>query len=109
MNTDANIKSFLLKCGFRPHLAGFKAWVHALKLCKQNPEYLENLTSWLYPDCANYLNISWTNVERVMRYSLARAYDCNPDLPDILGFLPELSGSCNYKVGEFLARAVDLI
>lgn len=67
------IEEYLLGMGIKPRYKGFDLLVYAIKLCQKRPSYLHEITTSLYPDMAEDLNITTGQAERNMRYAIRDA------------------------------------
>ena len=81
----ANIRAYLLRCGIRPHLRGFRALEAAIALALDDVEYLDGVTKRLYPDVALCVNSTASAVERNIRVAILRAADCGAEMPRVFG------------------------
>lgn len=102
---SSNIRAYLLRCGIRPHLRGFRALEAAIALALDDVEYLDGVTKRLYPDVALCVNSTASAVERNIRVAILRAADCGADMPTVLGFPPSIRTGC-YTPSEFISAAV---
>lgn len=62
-----NIQELLHRLGATENYTGYQYMVQALLLCLENPNRLQMITKWLYPDVAKRYKTTWTAVERNIR------------------------------------------
>ena len=67
---EIKIKKYLLSEGIPPQIKGFRYITLAIKLCNDNPDYLYNITTKLYPKIASTYNDTYSKVERAMRHAI---------------------------------------
>lgn len=97
------IRRFLIKCGIRPHLGGFRLLEYAIELVLGDVGYLGALTKGLYPAVGARFQCDPAVVERSMRYAIQRCCEFEEHFA-VLGFPPRYSSGA-YTVGEFLSGA----
>lgn len=79
-DVDDMIADLLKELGVPPHLKGHDQACTAIKLCLSDREYLECITSRLYPDIAVRHGTTSSRVERAIRHAVETAFDrCDPD------------------------------
>ena len=66
------IIKLLLQAGFKPQLKGFKYIIEAVEYADQKPKF-EFKVSELYSDMAKPHNTPASNIERLIRHSIANA------------------------------------
>lgn len=97
-------KEILNNLGIRCNLLGYDYILDALKLVKENPDALKNITKELYPELARIYKTQPCNIERAIRHSIEHAWNMgNVEYKnEIFGYTvhPEKGRPSN---GEFLA------
>ncbi|MCQ2550453.1 MAG: sporulation initiation factor Spo0A C-terminal domain-containing protein [Lachnospiraceae bacterium] len=73
-STDRRIHELLLDIGMSPRLLGYRYIVSAVKMIQEDPDYLDNITKWLYVDVAKNCSSTPSRVERNMRNAIACAF-----------------------------------
>lgn len=81
------IEKYLLRKKIKPHYKGFKQLAYAIELCQKDETYLGGMTTRLYPDIADDLGTTKTQVERALRLAIRCA-------------------GIEQTLSEFIARAV---
>ena len=76
----AKIYGALYRIGIFANYKGFFYTARAVELCAQQPERLQLITKWLYPEVAAYYHTTWQSVGRSIRTVVAVAWERNPDL-----------------------------
>lgn len=61
------IYDLLHRLGVTVNYAGFQYIACAVQLCMEQPERLQLVTKWVYPDVGKRYGISWKAVERGIR------------------------------------------
>lgn len=74
------IYDMLYRLGVTANYIGFFHAAYAVLLCVQEPERLQLVTKWLYPDVAERYKTNWKAVERNIRSIIALVWDSNPEL-----------------------------
>lgn len=64
----------LKRMGFSASLQGYKYSMFAIMLAIQRPEYLQQVTTLLYPAIAKHFNVTSTSVERCIRNAIEVAW-----------------------------------
>ncbi|MDD2959089.1 MAG: sporulation initiation factor Spo0A C-terminal domain-containing protein [Lachnospiraceae bacterium] len=97
-------KELLNNLGIRCNLLGYNYILDALKMIRENPDSLRNITKELYPELAQIYKTQPCNIERAIRHAIEHAWNIgNIDLKNkIFGYTvsPEKGRPTN---GEFLA------
>ncbi len=70
-----DLENILFDLGIYQNRQGFNCTVIAVDLSTENPEYLKNLTTALYPAVAERVGCSAPAVERNIRYALTCAWE----------------------------------
>ena len=70
----------LYRIGIFANYRGFFYTARAVELCARQPERLQLITKWLYPEVAAYYHTTWQAVERSIRTVVAIAWERNPYL-----------------------------
>ena len=68
-----DIKNNLIKLGFKVDTIGFRYWIEAIKIYKQDGWRYGFTMQYLYNEIANYYGSTATRVERAMRTAKATA------------------------------------
>lgn len=100
----AREKEILNNLGIRCNLLGYNYILDALKIVRENPDSLKNITKELYPELAGTHKTQPCNIERAIRHAIEHAWNMgNVELKnEIFGYTvnPEKGRPSN---GEFLA------
>lgn len=81
------IYDVLYQLGITANYIGFFHTAYAVWLCAQNPERLQLVTKWLYPDVAERYKTNWKAVERNIRSIIALVWDDNLEqLNELAGY-----------------------
>ncbi|MDO5346743.1 MAG: sporulation initiation factor Spo0A C-terminal domain-containing protein [Lachnospiraceae bacterium] len=103
-NVCAKEKEILNNLGIRCNLLGYNYILDALKMIKESPDKLKNITKELYPELAQMYRTQPCNIERAIRHAIEHAWNIgNVELKNkIFGYTisPEKGRPSN---GEFLA------
>ena len=97
----------LYRIGIFANYKGFYYIARAIELCAQQPERLQLITKWLYPEVAAYYHTTWQSVERSIRTVVAVAWKRNPDLISQMSLSSSLTRKPTPK--QFLAALVQNI
>ena len=97
----------LYRIGIFANYKGFFYTARAVELCAQQPERLQLITKWLYPEVAAYYHTTWQSVERSIRTVVAVAWKRNPDLISQMSLSRSLTRKPTPK--QFLAVLVQNI
>lgn len=84
--TLVEIYDALYRLGATANYIGFFHTSYAIWLCAREPERLQLVTKWLYPDVAEHYGTNWKAVERNIRFLISMIWDNNP------GILREYAG-----------------
>lgn len=71
------IYDLLYQLGVTANYMGFFYTSYAVWLCAQEPERLQLVTKWVYPDVAEHYQTNWKAVERNIRSVIAMVWDNN--------------------------------
>lgn len=96
----------LYRLGATANYIGFFHTAYAIWLCAKEPERLQLVTKWLYPDVAEHYKTNWKAVERNIRSLIALIWDNNPEI------LCEYAGfrlTRKPRPGQFLAFMTQVI
>lgn len=74
------IYDMLYRLGVTANYIGFFYTARAVFLCVQEPERLQLVTKWLYPDVAEHYKTNWKAVEHNIRGIIAMVWDSNQEL-----------------------------
>ena len=98
----------LYRLGATANYIGFFHTSYAAWLCVNEPERLQLVTKWLYPDVAEHYKTNWKAVERNIRALISLIWDNNPDvLREYAGFhLTQKPRPAQFL--NFVARSVTL-
>lgn len=100
----AREKEVLNNLGIRCNLLGYSYLLDALRMVRENPDKLKNITKELYPELAQMYRTQPCNIERAIRHAIEHAWNIgNVELKNkIFGYTisPEKGRPSN---GEFLA------
>ncbi len=100
----AEEKEILNNLGIRCNLLGYNYILDALRMIREKPDILKNITKELYPDLARSYRTQACNIERAIRHAIEHAWNAgNVELKNrIFGYTinPEKGRPSN---GEFLA------
>lgn len=79
MNSTNNteIRSLLHELGITSNYTGYFHTTQAVSLSMQEPERLQLVTKWIYPDVAKQYHTNWRCVERNIRTVARIAWDNN--------------------------------
>lgn len=103
-NVCTREKEILNNLGIRCNLLGYNYILDALKMIKESPDKLKNITKELYPELARMYRTQPCNIERAIRHAIEHAWNMgNVELKNkIFGYTisPEKGRPSN---GEFLA------
>lgn len=69
-----NIYLLLHRLGLTSNFPGYHYLAYGLWLCGREPERLEHVTKWLYPDIASHYCTNWHNVEHHISRMLDRMW-----------------------------------
>lgn len=95
-----NILHTLSKLGITANYSGFFYTAYTVILALEDPERLQLVTKWLYPDTARRYKTSIDSVEKSIRTVSSLAWRRNPELlMKMAGYRLEKKPSCS----EFLA------
>lgn len=72
---DHDIYSFLYTLGLSENYTGFGYIVDAVRVALQEPESLQMVTKWLYPEVAKHYKKNWKSVERNIRTAISVMWD----------------------------------
>lgn len=97
----------LYRIGIFANYKGFFYTARAVKLCAKQPDRLQLITKWLYPEVAAYYHTSWQAVERSIRTVIAVAWAQSPDLISQMSLSRSLTRKPTPK--QFLAVLVQNI
>lgn len=79
----------LLSClGITANYMGFLYTVCAVELCARQPERLQLVTKWVYPEVAGRYQTNWKAVERQIRTASGMAWERNRPLLEHLAGRP---------------------
>jgi len=77
----------LYRLGATANYMGFFYTAYAIWLCAKEPDRLQLVTKWLYPDVAEHYKTNWKAVERNIRSLISLIWDNNPEtLCEYAGF-----------------------
>lgn len=71
---DDMIDDLLKELGVPSNILGHRYLHHAIRLCKEDPTYIDHITKRLYPTVAKANNTTPNSVERAMRHSIEFAF-----------------------------------
>lgn len=74
------IINILCKLGITANYAGFYYTIYAVTLALENPERLQLVTKWLYPDIAARCRSGISSIDKNIRTVCTRAWHCNEPL-----------------------------
>ena len=97
----------LYRIGIFANYKGFFYTARAVELCARQPERLQLVTKWLYPEVAAYYHTTWQAVERNIRTVVAVAWRRNPYLISQMSLSLSLTRRPTPK--QFLAALVQNI
>lgn len=87
MTTENKVKVLLMKVGVDPSVKGFDYLVEAIKMCYEDKNVLQFVTTKLYPHIAGMFDTTPSRVERAMRHATAMIDENNPRGFDVLPFV----------------------
>ena len=77
----------LYRLGATANYIGFFYASYAIWLCAREPERLQLVTKWLYPDVAEHYGTNWKAVERNIRALIGLIWSNNPKgMCELAGF-----------------------
>ena len=68
------IEQLLLNAGMPTHIKGFRFTVTAIRLILEDPEMMDGITKWLYPEIARIHDSTPCRVERAIRHGIEVAW-----------------------------------
>lgn len=94
----SEIHDLLLRLGVTRNYKGFSQTACAVELCREEPERLELVTKWVYPDVAKRYGTNWKAVERNIRTVRGMIWERNQPLLEQLARapLPEMPNCCRF-------------
>lgn len=98
----------LYRLGATANYMGFFYAARAIWLCAQEPERLQLVTKWLYPDVAEQYKTSWKAVERSIRTLIAMVWDTNAEQLSQLAGYPLIRRPRPAQFLAIMVRAVEL-
>lgn len=109
-DADDLIADLLKRIGMPPHLVGYNYAATAIKLCMDDPEFLRNITSWLYPTIAKKYNTTPSRVERAIRHATEVCFD-RGDIDTIVAVFGNTMSTMKGKLtnSEFIAASANEI
>lgn len=72
--TDDAIDDLLKELGVPSNIWGHRYLHHAIRLCKEEPTYIDQITKRLYPTVAKANNTTPNRAERAIRHSIESAF-----------------------------------
>ena len=82
MMENGDIYDLLYRLGITAKYVGFLHVSYAVRLILIQPERIQLVTKWLYPDVANHYGTNWKAVERNIRTVISIAWDLRPEVLD---------------------------
>ena len=82
MKENTEISELLYRLGITAKYMGFQQVSYAVRLVLIQPERLQLVTKWLYPDVAKHCGTNWRAVERNIRAVISVAWDLRPEVLD---------------------------
>lgn len=79
-NIMGKVHTTLYLLGSNAGNCGFFQTSYAVFLVVEQPERLQYITKWLYPEVAREFDTNWRAVERNVRHIANRAWHVNPEL-----------------------------
>lgn len=79
-DTMNEIHDLLYRLGVHAGSCSFFHVSYAIWLAIEQPERLQLITKWLYPEVAAQYDTNWRVIERSVRRVVNRAWQTNPDL-----------------------------
>lgn len=71
---DDMIDDLLKELGVPSNIRGHRYLHHAIRLCEEDPTYIDHITKRLYPTVAKANNTTPTRAERAMRHAIELAF-----------------------------------
>jgi two-component system response regulator (stage 0 sporulation protein A) len=107
---DELIFGLLREVGMPENLLGYRYIRYAIQLCYDDPEYINKMTSRLYPDVAKAFGTTSSRAERAIRHAIEVIFD-RGDLEHIARIFGNTISVNKGKLanGEFLAGATNEI
>lgn len=68
----------MFRLGLTENYTGFFHTAYAVYLTTRQPDRLELVTKWLYPEVAKHYATTWKNVERNIRTAISILWDADP-------------------------------
>lgn len=108
-NHDKAVKA-LLELGTPDHIKGHRYLVHAIVLVIEHPEYIEQVTSVLYPEVAKKFDTTASRVERAIRHAVETTWG-RADLEAVLKYFGGTIHPARGKPtnSEFLSRMANAL
>ena len=81
IDKEVFLTSFLSSLAIDPDVLGYHYIKHILEKCLENSEYYkESMTQKIYPECANYFNVSQGSLERAIRHAITIGFSEVPEM-----------------------------
>ncbi|WP_409969854.1 sporulation initiation factor Spo0A C-terminal domain-containing protein [Bengtsoniella intestinalis] len=98
----------LYELGITANYVGFFHTSFGVYLAVNQPERMQYITKWLYPDIAKQYHTNWKSVERNIRSVTAIAWNTNPLLLQTMARHPLSKRPCNSQFIAILAAQFPL-
>ena len=85
---SSTVHNLLSRLGITANYTGFSYTACAVELCARQPERLQLVTKWVYPEVARRYQTNWKAVERNIRAVSSRAWERNRPLLEHLAGRP---------------------
>lgn len=97
-DTFSRTAHILCRLGITGNYVGFGYTAYAVMLANEDPDRLQLITKWLYPDVAEHFNTNTDNVRKAIDKICSIAWERNPDLlSEMAGFkLKKKPGTCQF-------------
>ena len=105
VNYTDKVRATLLELGTPDRVLGHKYLIDAIVMVIENPDYIKQITSILYPDVAKKYNTTASRVERAIRHAIEITWD-RGDVDVLTKYFGNTISITKGKPtnGEFLAR-----
>ena len=102
-----DVYDLLYRLGVTANYTGFFHTSYAVLLCLEQPDRLQLVTKWLYPEVAKHYQAKWTAVERNIRTVGGIIWRENRPLLELLGQKPLHEKPRNAQLLAILAASLD--
>ena len=109
-DTDTLIRRIMLELGAPDHLMGHAYVCRAIGLVVEDPIYINNITTSLYPQIAAEFDTTPARVERAIRHLIETVFE-RCDVDDIVKYFGNTINIQKGKAtnGEFIARIANVV